>query len=140
MDWPKGSHSNTFGGNLLACAAGIASLDFMKKKNLGNNAKRIGKVMMKGLEEIKDGYEIVGDVRGIGLMIGVEIVKDKRSKKYAEDERSAILCKASEKGLILLPAGKSVIRICPPLIITKEQALHGLDILEDAIKEVSKSL
>ncbi len=138
MRWPKGSHSNTFGGNLLACAAGIASLDFMKKKHLGENAKKIGKMMMKRLEEIKDKYEIVGDVRGIGLMVGVEIVKDKRSKKYGEKERSDILCKASEKGLILLPAGKSAIRICPPLIITKEQAMHGLDILEDSVKEVGK--
>jgi 4-aminobutyrate aminotransferase len=110
----------------------------MKKKRLGENAKKIGKIMLKRLEEIKENHEIVGDVRGIGLMIGVEIVKNKRNKVYGEKERSDILCKASEKGLLLLPAGKSTIRICPPLIITKEQALHGLDIFEDSIKEISR--
>ncbi len=136
MDWSSGSHANTFGGNLLACAAGIASLDFMRQKKLGENAKKIGKIMLKRLEEIKDKHEIVGDVRGIGLMIGVEIVKDKRSKKYGDKERGAILCKASEKGLLLLPAGRSTIRICPPLIITKNQALRGLDIFEDSIREI----
>ncbi len=138
MDWPKGSHANTFGGNLLACAAGVASLDFMRKKKLGENAKKVGKIMMKRLEEIKNDYEIVGDVRGIGLMMGVEIVRDKRSKKHGEKERESILCKASEKGLLLLPAGRSTIRICPPLIINKQQAMHGLDILEDAVREVDR--
>lgn len=138
MDWVPGSHSNTFGGNLLACAGGIAALNYMRKNKLGQNAKRIGKHMMKRLGEIKDGYEIVGDVRGIGLMIGVEIVKDKISRKIAEKERMQILCKASEKGLILLPAGENVIRICPPLILTENQADHGLDIFEDAVKEAMR--
>jgi len=98
--------------------------------------KKIGKIMMKRLEEIKDKYEIVGDVRGLGLMIGVEIVKDKRSKKNNKKDVNAILCKSTEKGLILLPCGESSIRMCPPLIINKRQALKGLDIFEDAIKEV----
>jgi len=137
MDWPHGAHANTFGGNLLACAAGIATLNYMRKKRLGKNAIKIGKFMMSRLQKMKENYEIVGDVRGLGLMIGVEIVKDKTSKGYGIAERSQILCKASEKGLLLLPAGTSTIRICPPLIINKQQAITGLDILEDAIKEVS---
>jgi len=135
MDWVRGSHANTFGGNLLACAGGIATLDYMRKKKLGENAKRIGKHMMKILIDLKDKYEIIGDVRGLGLMIGVEIVKDKKSRAVAKQERTQILCKASEKGLIMLPAGENVIRICPPLIITKQQATYGLDIFEDAVKE-----
>jgi 4-aminobutyrate aminotransferase len=134
MNWVSGSHGNTFGGNLLACAAGIASLKYMKQKKLGSNAKRIGNYMRKRLDEMKDGIEIIGDVRGIGLMIGVEIVENKRSRKPAPSIRSAILCKAAEKGLILLPAGHSVIRICPPLVITLKQADHGLDIFEDACR------
>ena len=135
MDWVPGTHANTFGGNLLACTAGIATLNYMRKKKLGENAVKMGKLMMKRLDEIKEDYEIVGDVRGIGLMIGVEIVKDKESKKYGIIERKQILCKASEKGLLLLPAGTSTIRICPPLVINKKQAMHGIDILEDAIRE-----
>ncbi|MBI2578831.1 MAG: aminotransferase class III-fold pyridoxal phosphate-dependent enzyme [Candidatus Aenigmarchaeota archaeon] len=137
MDWVPGSHANTFGGNLIACAAGISALNYMRKKKLGQNAKSVGSYMMKRLGEIRDDYEIVGDVRGLGLMIGVEIVKDKKSRKIAEKERAQILCKASEKGLILLPAGESVIRVCPPLIISKKQADQGLDIFEDAVKEVT---
>lgn len=137
MDWPHGAHANTFGGNLLACAAGIATLNYMRRKRLGENALRIGAMMMKRLREIKDSYEIVGDVRGLGLMIGVEIVKDKASKAYGTNQRQQILCKATEKGLLLLPAGRSAIRICPPLIINKQQAMKGVDMLEDAIKEVS---
>jgi len=137
MEWPKGSHSNTFGGNLLACAAGRASLDFMKKRRLGENAVRRGKEMTKRLDEMKEKYEIIGDVRGIGLMIGVEIVKSKRSRAPDAEARDSILRKASENGLVLLGAGKSVIRICPPLIIAREQAEKGLDILENAIKVIN---
>ena len=138
MDWPRGSHANTFGGNLIACAAGIATLNFMKKKGLGEKSKKIGGYMLERLKQLEEKYETVGDVRGLGLMIGIELVKDKRTKKHAIEERQQILCKASEKGLLLLPAGKSVIRICPPLTLTKEQADLGIDILEDSIKEVSK--
>jgi 4-aminobutyrate aminotransferase len=138
QDWPPGSHANTFGGNLLACAAGIASLDFMRKKKLGENAVRIGKIMMKRLKEMEEQYEIVGDVRGIGLMIGVEIVKSKESRAPNKETRSSILCAASGNGLLLLPAGESTIRICPPLIINKEQAEKGLDIFEEAVKKTDK--
>ena len=86
---------------------------------------------------MKEEYEIIGDVRGVGLMVGVEIVKDKKSKTHGIEERADILCKASEKGLLMLPAGVSSIRICPPLILTKEQADLGLDIFEDSVKEIS---
>jgi 4-aminobutyrate aminotransferase len=137
MDWPAGSHANTFGGNLLACAAGIASLNYMKRKKLGANAVRRGKEVMKRLREMKDAYEIVGDVRGIGLMAGLEIVKSRKTREPDTQARNAILCKASEKSLVLLAAGKSVIRICPPLIITKAQIQHGMDILDESVKVIS---
>ena len=93
--------------------------------------------MMKRLNEMKEDYEIIGDVRGIGLMVGVEIVKNKISKEIGAKERSNILCKASEKGLLMLPASTNTIRICPPLILTKKQADEGLSILEDAIIETT---
>lgn len=118
-DWKPGSHANTFGGNLLACAGGTAALDFMKKRKLGENAVKMGKIFMKRLEEMKETYEHVGDVRGLGLMIGVEIVKSKASREPDKKTRSAILCEASGRGLLLLPAGESVIRIAPPLIISR---------------------
>ncbi len=141
MDWPPGSHANTLGGNLLACAAGVATLDFMKERNVAENAKKMGDYMMKRLNEMKERHEIIGDVRGIGLMIGIELVKDKRNKIPAMEERESILCNVAEKGLILLPAGfgkNAVIRMCPPLIINKEQADFGLDVFESAVKAESK--
>jgi 4-aminobutyrate aminotransferase len=133
FNWDPGSHSNTFGGNLLACAAGIAVLKFMKQKRLGENATKVGDYMMKRLSRMKEEHEIIGDVRGKGLMIGIEIVKDRKSKRQGVDERHRILCDASSKGLILLPCGKSTIRICPPLTLTRKEAEQGLDILEEAI-------
>jgi len=136
--WPSGSHANTFGGNLLACSGGRAALKFMKKKKLGQNAVRIGKLFMKRLREIEAGHEQVGDVRGLGLMIGVEIVKSKKSRTSHPKLRKAILCEAAGRGLLLLPAGESAIRIAPPLIITKQQAETGLDIFEESVKAVCK--
>jgi 4-aminobutyrate aminotransferase len=134
MDWVPGSHANTMGGNLLACAAGIASLNYMRKKKLGENAKKIGSYMLKRLEEMKERYEIIGDVRGKGLMIGIELVKDRRTKEFAKEERHRIIMNALARGLMLLPAGSSAIRFCPPLIITKEEADKGLEIFEKALK------
>jgi len=107
----------------------------MKKNKLGENAVKIGKYMKLRLGELKEKYDIIGDVRGIGLMLAVEFVKDRKSKEPAIKEASAIRCKAAEKGLITLEAGKSSIRISPPLIISKNQADKGIDILEDSIKE-----
>ncbi len=139
MKWPPSSHSNTFGGNLLACAAGIETLKFLRKKRLGENARRVGRYIIRRLEEMKEKYEIIGDVRGVGLMIGVELVKSRRSKEPAVSEMHEILCDAQGKGLILLPAGESTIRIAPPLIITEEEADKGLDILESSIKGLVSS-
>ncbi|MFH0955484.1 MAG: aminotransferase class III-fold pyridoxal phosphate-dependent enzyme [Candidatus Micrarchaeota archaeon] len=138
MDWPAGSHANTFGGNLIACAAGIASLDFMKKQKLGENSKRMGAIIKREFEKFRPKSDILGDVRGIGLMIGLEIVKDKESKEVAKNLRQQILCKAAEKGLLLLPCGKSTIRIAPPLTINKSEALRGTEILKEAIEEVEQ--
>ncbi|MFH1256341.1 MAG: aminotransferase class III-fold pyridoxal phosphate-dependent enzyme [Candidatus Diapherotrites archaeon] len=137
MDWVPGAHANTFGGNLLACAAGSAALDFMVKKKLGENAKKIGALMLEAFEEMQLSQPLIGDVRGKGLMIGLELVKNRQTKQIAKKERSAILCKAAEKGLLLLPAGQSVIRICPPLILGKQLAEKGLEIIEESISEAT---
>ena len=134
MDWVGGTHANTFGGNLLACSAGLAVLKFMKQNGLGENAKKVGTYMNKQLQEMQEQYSRIGDVRGIGLMIGIELVKDKSTKSYAKEERSKIIYNAMKSGLLLLPAGESTIRFCPPLTLTKQQADTGLIIFEDALK------
>ncbi|MCX6815594.1 MAG: aminotransferase class III-fold pyridoxal phosphate-dependent enzyme [Candidatus Aenigmarchaeota archaeon] len=130
MKWPKSAHSNTFGGNLLSCAAGLATLNYIKKKKLGQNAVRVGNYIMKRLNEMKEKYECLGDVRGLGLMIGMEIVQNKKSRKPGKAEREFIMYKSYENRLIMLGAGTSVIRICPALNITRAQADAGLNVLD----------
>jgi 4-aminobutyrate aminotransferase len=139
-DIPHGSHGNTFGGNLPEVAAANASLDYVRKnmKTLQAHVKEKGKIVMKRLNEMKENYELVGDVRGLGLMIGVELVKNKDTKEYASDEVNKVLIDSFNNGLVLLPSGKSTIRIIPPITISKSDLEKGLDILEDAIKKNSK--
>jgi 4-aminobutyrate aminotransferase len=136
MNWAPGCHGNTFGGNLLACAAGTAVLRYAKKNHLAANAVRMGNIIMKRLNEMKSSYECVGDVRGLGLMIGMEIVQDKKSRRPGVAEREFILNEACKNGVILIGAGRSVIRFCPPLTITKQQVEHSMDVLEAAIKKL----
>ncbi|MFP3288865.1 MAG: acetyl ornithine aminotransferase family protein [Candidatus Micrarchaeota archaeon] len=138
---PIGSHANTFGGNLVSIAAANASLDYVKRnmKRLSTAIKKKGSFIMKRLKEMEKSYEIIGDVRGIGMMIGVEVVKNKYTKEYGIKEREEILNKCFNNGLLLLPAGISSIRIIPPLTMKMENIEKGLDIFEDAVKEVSKS-
>ncbi|HEY9206366.1 MAG TPA: aspartate aminotransferase family protein [Candidatus Methanoperedens sp.] len=132
MIWPAGAHANTFGGNLLAAAGGLATLEFMESKRLGEKSVERGNYLMKRLNELKDRYQVIGDVRGIGLMIGVEFVE--QNKEPASEKRDLIVKKALEGGLVLLPAGDSVIRFVPPLIISKNEIDRGMEIFENALK------
>ncbi len=134
MNWPAGAHANTFGGNLLASAGGLATLEFMESKRLGEKAVEKGNYLMKLLNEIREKYPAIGDVRGIGLMIGVEIVGE--NKEPAGEKRDLMVKKALEGGLILLPAGDSVIRFVPPLVISKRDIDRGMEIFGDAVKIV----
>jgi 4-aminobutyrate aminotransferase len=138
MDWGPGAHENTLGGNPIACAAALAVLDVLKSEKLADNAEKVGRYMLDRLEEIAEEHEIMGDVRGKGMMIGVELVKDRATKEPARDARDKLMKKAFEKGLILLGAGASSLRLAPPLILTKEQADVGLGIFEGALKEISE--
>jgi 4-aminobutyrate aminotransferase len=133
MSWPPGTHANTFGGNLLAAAGGVATLEFMESRKLGEKATEKGNYLLKRLNELKDKYPIIGDVRGIGLMIGIELVEE--NKAPAVEKRETIVKKALDCGLILLPAGDSVIRFVPPLIIRKNEIDKGLEIFEDALRD-----
>ena len=137
MDWPSGVHSNTFGGNLLASAASLASLEYMEKEDLGGHAKELGGYIMKQLREMQAEYPAIGDVRGLGLMIGIEMVKPNGS--VDPDTRDRIILEGYKEGIILLSCGDSVIRFSPPLVITKKEADIGLDRFEAALKKVIRS-
>ncbi len=132
MSWPSGAHANTFGGNLLASAGGLATLEYMENNRLGEKAVEKGDYLMKRLNELKEEHPMIGDVRGIGLMIGAEFVEE--NKDPAPEKRNWVVRQALEGGLIMLPAGDSVIRFVPPLVITKDEIDEGLGIFEDAIK------
>lgn len=132
VSWTKGSHGNTYGGNPLACAAALVTLDLIENEYL-DNAAVVGKFILNRLQTIKENHPSIGDVRGIGLMIGVEFVTDPISKKPAVDLRNRIEHLAFERGLLTLGCGRSVIRISPALCITEAEAEEGLQIFDEAI-------
>ena len=134
-----GRHSNTFGGTSLAHAAALAVLDVIEEEKLLDRATKVGKEMKKRLQEMQDKYEIIGDTRGLGMMLAHEFVQDRKTKKHAAKSRDKIADMAFKKGLVLLPCGKSNIRYIPPLNTPQEQIDTGLDILELCIKKVNKN-
>jgi len=137
MDWVPGSHASTFGGNPVCNAAALATLDVLEREGV-RNAERVGKHIMERLRTWPARHPMVGDIRGLGLMIGVEIVKDQRTKETAHDERDRIVEMAFERGVLFLGAGENTLRICPPLVVTPEQADIALDVLEECISVVEK--
>jgi 4-aminobutyrate aminotransferase-like enzyme len=120
--------------------ASLATLDILKSKHVLENVRRVGEKTKKRLLEMKEKYEIVGDVRGMGLFIGVEIVKDKRSKTRGEEEAKRIMDYCFQHGLLVIIAGRNVIRVIPPLVVTEEEMTEGLDILEEGIAAVNSAL
>ncbi|MGC8687418.1 MAG: aminotransferase class III-fold pyridoxal phosphate-dependent enzyme [Candidatus Micrarchaeia archaeon] len=134
-----GAHATTFGGNHISVAAAYASLKYIQrnKRKLESGIKRKGKLIMKRLNEMKEKYEIVGDVRGIGLMIGVELVKSKKTKEPAVKEREYVLNYSFSNNLLLLPAGTSTIRIVPPLTVKESTIEQGMNVFEEAIKRAN---
>jgi 4-aminobutyrate aminotransferase len=138
MDWKPGAHASTFGGNPVSVAAALATMELLESQYI-ENARRIGEFLMKRMADWPARHRIVGDVRGKGLMIGVEIVRDQKTKERAGDLREAIVDRAFEKGLLLLGAGENTIRIAPPLVIDEEQAEFAARTLEECITEAEKS-
>lgn len=138
MDWVPGSHASTFGGNPLSCVAASAVIDVIKEEKLLENATKQGAYIMKRLNELKEKSEIIGDVRGKGLMIGMEIVESKESKKPAPQKVNEIMMRSWKRGINVISCGASTIRIAPPLVITKELVDSALDIIEDATRQVEK--
>jgi len=140
MDWEGGSHANTFGGNPVACSAGLQVIDIIKEERLLENATRQGAYLMKRLREMQQKYPIIGDVRGKGLMVGAEFVKDPETKELAAEETQEVMNKCFKRGLAIIMSGKSTMRFAPPLIITHEIIDEGLEIFEGAVKEVAKQM
>jgi 4-aminobutyrate aminotransferase len=130
--WKKGSHGNTFGGSPLACAAALTTLDLIEKEYM-QNAAEVGKYCLGGLKDLQAKHPSIGEVRGIGLMIGIEFVQDRASHEPAEKLRDLVVDRAFELGLLTLGCGSSTIRVSPPLCITKAEIDEGLAILEQAI-------
>jgi 4-aminobutyrate aminotransferase len=136
MDWPPGSHASTFGGNPVSCAAAIATIELLEA-GLIENAARVGSYMRSRMDSWASRFPIVGDVRGLGLMIGIELVRDQQTKEKAVVERESIVNMAFERGLLILGAGDNVIRLSPPLTITTDQADFAMDVLEDCFTSLS---
>lgn len=136
----RGMHSNTFGGNPVGAAAAIATLDIIEKERLLERAQRLGEMALRRLREMQEKYEIIGDTRGIGLMLAHEFVRDRKTNSAYEKVRDMVAEKALKKGIAILGCGKSCMRYIPPLNIDEELLDRGLDILDESINEVEKSL
>jgi 4-aminobutyrate aminotransferase len=139
MQWKPGSHGTTYGGNPVCVAAALATLDLIEG-GLMANAQKIGEYIIRKIGDWPKRFKIVGDVRGKGLMIGVEIVRDQRSKEKDKELRDKVVVNAFRRGLLTLDSGENSIRVSPPLIIDEEQADCAIRILEEAIREAEKSL
>jgi 4-aminobutyrate aminotransferase len=135
MDWVPGSHASTFGGNPVAIAAALATIDIIEREAM-QNAHDVGEYILARTDDWPQRLPLVGDVRGRGLMIGIEFVADKHTKAPAGEQRDHVVELAFEMGLLVLGCGSNTLRISPPLIVTKQQADLALDILEECILNV----
>jgi 4-aminobutyrate aminotransferase len=138
MDWVPGSHASTFGGNPVSIAAALATLDVIEREGLLNNSQEVGNHMLKRMADWPKKHRLVGDVRGRGLMLGVEIVKDQKTKEPGNAERDRIVEVAFERGLLFLGCGPNTVRLSPPLVVTKDEADVAIDVLEESIEIVEK--
>ena len=138
MAWPPGAHASTFGGNPVSCAAAIATIALLRQQ-LVANAADVGGFLMSELKALADKHPLIGDVRGRGLMIGVELVRDRKTKERATDERDAVVNAAFARGMLVLGAGKNAVRFSPPLVLTRKQAEMAVKIFDEALTDVEQS-
>jgi len=138
MNWQPGVHASTFGGNLVACVAAIESLKILKEQNLVKNAEKLGKFALKRMKEMEDRFEFVGEVRGKGLLLAMEFVKDKQTKEGGIKEREMLIRETLSHGLIVFRGGRSSIRIAPPLVMNRVELQLGMNILEKSLREVER--
>jgi 4-aminobutyrate aminotransferase len=135
MNWGPGAHASTYGGNPVAVAAALATIELLERE-LTANAARIGGHILDRLRSWPAKFKNVGDVRGLGLMIGIEMVRDQTTKERAPELRDRLVAMAFERGLLVLGAGRNVLRLCPPLIISRDQADFAIDTLEECLKSM----
>lgn len=133
----KISASSSYGGNPMACAAALASIEVIEEEHLCERSAHLGELFLKRMNEMKDRHKIIGDVRGKGCLLAMELVKDRDTKEAFEDAGKMVYRKAFEKGLAWVPAGH-ILRLSPPLILDDDVALKGLDIIEEAVSETEK--
>ncbi|HEY8551697.1 MAG TPA: acetyl ornithine aminotransferase family protein [Vicinamibacterales bacterium] len=136
MDWTPGAHASTFGGNPVACAAALATIRLLKE-SLVENAARVGEHLLGRLRELMAKHPLIGDVRGRGLMIGIELVRDRETKERATEERDRIVDRLFAKGVLALGAGRNAIRFCPPLVLSIEQADFAVKALDETLGELA---
>jgi 4-aminobutyrate aminotransferase len=139
MNWKPGSHGTTFGGNPVCLAASLATMDLLEGGMI-ENARKMGEYIFQHAADWTNKFKIVGDVRGKGLMVGIEFVRDQRTKERAGDLRNAVVDSAFHKGLLVLGAGENSLRLSPPLLIDEEQADFALRTLEECIREAEKKI
>jgi 4-aminobutyrate aminotransferase len=137
MNWTPGAHASTFGGNPVAIAASLATIELLEQE-LIDHAARVGGEMLERMREWPRRFRHVGDVRGRGLMIGFELVKDQSTRERDPEMRNAIEKMAFERGLLILGAGPNSIRLCPPLVITRDQATWALDTIEECLRALER--
>ena len=132
MNWGPGSHASTFGGNPVSCVAALETIRLLEE-GLMANATSAGEHLMTQLRELQQRTPLIGDVRGLGLMVGMELVRDRDSKEPAELERDALVQAAFQRGLLLLGCGQNTVRFCPPLVVTPEQIDVAVEIVEESL-------
>ncbi len=132
MTWKPGAHASTFGGNPVSVAAALATIELLEQ-DLIDNADHIGAHLMARMSDWPRRFPMVGDVRGLGLMIGIELVRDQETKERAPDLRDKVVHMCFERGLLVLGAGPNTIRLCPPLVITKDQADFAVQTIEECL-------
>jgi 4-aminobutyrate aminotransferase len=137
MTWPPGAHASTFGGNPVSCAAAIATLKLLQEW-IVTNAAGVGAYLLNGIRELMDRHPLIGDVRGKGLMVGIEFVRDRGTKERATTERDRVVEVAFRRGLLVLGAGRNALRLSPPLVLTSEQADVAIRILDESIGQVER--
>jgi 4-aminobutyrate aminotransferase len=135
--WPRGTHGSTFGGNPVACAAALATIALIEERLLKNSAEQ-GSYLKERLQQLKAKYPVVNDVRGLGLMIGIEFAHARDAQSLDAKLRDSVMRRCFESGLLLLGCGESTLRFCPPLIVSRGEVDTALEIFDAVVDEASK--
>ena len=134
MKWDRGAHGSTFGGNPVCCAAALATLDLVEGE-LTANARVMGKRLLEAIQHLAERHTLIGDVRGLGLMVGVEFVKDRKSREPAREMVEELVQRAFKRGLLILGAGRSSLRLAPPLIVDEYDVDTAVGLIDEILTE-----